>query len=75
MTTANTNEDWIKTGAWDIRIDSILVTTLDQLHKALGVDGAEPADQEEAVVAFMLLPAAKPMPEDLRSAVEDAYGL
>lgn len=57
------NADWLRSRTWDLRGPGGLVTTLDQLREHFGGD-------DERLAHFMDLPAAKPMPKELRAAAE-----
>lgn len=62
---ATLNEDWVKTGTWDLRNpDGTLVMTPEQLEAAVG-----------DVTHFLTLPAAASMPESLRAAYGTFWGL
>lgn len=69
------NADWLRTLSWDLWTTDDdgqyrLVTTIPQLLEVLGVADAAPEVQAEAVRHFMTMPAAVPMPKELRAAVE-----
>lgn len=71
MTTAQaaTNEDWIKTIAWDVRgPDGQPVTTLADLAEVLGVD------EDEAAQQLLDSPAVQSAPEALRTEAQDRVG-
>lgn len=62
------NADWLRSMSWDIWTGDPprLVKTAADFLKVLGVDGAPMDAQREAVQKFMKLPAARPMPAELK---------
>ena len=54
------NADWIKTLCWDLPTDE------DEFLGVLGVAEASTEQQREAAARFMTLPAAEPIPADVR---------
>ena len=70
------NADWIRTLSWDLWTTDAdgkysLVTTIPQLLQVLDVEHADPTAQIAAIKHFMQLPAAVPMPKELRAAIEN----
>jgi len=59
------NADWLRSLRWQIN-----PPTVENLLKFLTVDGKSQAEQRAAVQKFMKLPAAKPMPQELRDALQ-----
>lgn len=63
------SSDWIRSRTWDLYVRSgdtlVPVTTVEQFLSVLGDTGLTPD-------AFMTLPAAAAMPDDLREALEEA---
>lgn len=60
----NTNEDWIRSRRWDL-------PGVDTVEKLLRVLGGMPGTPQDKLAHFLTLPAAKPMPPELRAAVEE----
>lgn len=62
------NADWLRSMKWDVRTpDGNPVRSLGELRMLLGNDDAKLAH-------FMTLPAAEPMPADLRAEVDTYLG-
>lgn len=63
---AGPNADWIKSLSWGLQHGGKTVSSLDELRAALGRD-------DERLAHFMELPAARPMPEEVRAAVNEYF--
>jgi len=62
------NEDWIKTGTWDLWRMNTLITTIPDLLWFLNVTDAPLADQQAAVLKMTKMPSWIPAPQELKDA-------
>ena len=69
MTQSVMNEDWLKSGTWDLWRLNTLITTVPDLLWALGKSDAPLMEQQAAIEKFTKNPSWIPAPQELKDAV------